>query len=57
MSTLTLLVIMLLTFTGLLSLGALAYAAYRHPKLATPLMVAGTFAAVFIGAIAMVVTR
>lgn len=54
MSRLALLVVLLVVVTGLLLLAGLAYAAYRHPRLATPLMVAGAFAAAFAGALAVV---
>ncbi|WP_328406371.1 hypothetical protein OHS70_39000 (plasmid) [Streptomyces sp. NBC_00390] len=57
MSTLELLVVLLLVLVALLAMGGLAYLAYRHPKLATPLLVAGTFAAALVGVVAVIVAR
>ncbi|MFE9853498.1 hypothetical protein ACFYPN_32590 [Streptomyces sp. NPDC005576] len=50
MSTLALTVVLLAALVGLLLLSAVGYLAYRHPRLATPLIVVGTFAAVLVGA-------
>ncbi|WP_185909351.1 hypothetical protein [Streptomyces sp. WAC01280] len=57
MSTLALLVLMLMTLVVMMCLGGLAYLTYRHPQLTAPLSVAGTFAAVFIAVVALVVAR
>ncbi|MFD8634955.1 MULTISPECIES: hypothetical protein [unclassified Streptomyces] len=54
MSKLALLVVLLIVVTGLLLLAVLAYAAYRHPRIVAPLMVAAAFAAAFAGALAVV---
>ncbi|MGP3991282.1 hypothetical protein [Streptomyces sp. 3N207] len=40
MSTLALLVVLLLVLDGLMAVGALGYAVYRHPALKAPLTVA-----------------
>ncbi|MFI9630959.1 hypothetical protein [Streptomyces sp. NPDC052042] len=56
MSTLALLVALLLVVTGLLALGAIAYLVHRYPRLGTPLMVCGTFAAAYVAAVAVIVT-
>ncbi|MFP8887847.1 hypothetical protein [Streptomyces mangrovi] len=56
MSTLALLVVLLLVLVGLLFLGALAYAVYRNPRLAQPLIVALTGAGVLAALITAVVT-
>jgi hypothetical protein len=57
MSTLALLVVLLLALVGALFLGGLAYAVYRHPRLNTPLAVAGTWAAVLLTAVGIILTR
>ncbi|MFC9595764.1 hypothetical protein ACFTUC_38955 [Streptomyces sp. NPDC056944] len=57
MSTLALLVLMLMTLVVMMFLGGLVYLTYRHPQLTAPLGVAGTFAALFIAAIALIVAR
>ncbi|MFD0141496.1 MULTISPECIES: hypothetical protein [unclassified Streptomyces] len=55
MSALLLLVVLLTVAVVLLTLTAFGYLAYRHPQLATPLMVMAAFAAAFAGALAVVV--
>ncbi|CAL9673091.1 hypothetical protein SUDANB105_07664 [Streptomyces sp. enrichment culture] len=57
MSTLSLLVLMLATVVALLLLSTLAYLPYRHPRLAAPLGVAGTFAAVLVAVGALITAR
>ncbi|MFF3343578.1 hypothetical protein [Streptomyces flavidovirens] len=54
MSKLVLLVLMLLVLVVALILGSLTYLTYRHPRLATPLLVAAGFAAALGGAVAAV---
>ncbi|MCX4971234.1 hypothetical protein OHA98_42320 [Streptomyces sp. NBC_00654] len=54
MSTLALLVLLLLVLVVLLVLAALAYVSFRHPRMATPLIVAGTFAAVMVAVVALI---
>jgi hypothetical protein len=56
-STLSLLVLMLATVVALLFLSTLAYLTYRHPRLAAPLGVAGTFAAVLVAVGALIAAR
>ncbi|MER7112307.1 hypothetical protein [Streptomyces sp. NPDC000229] len=51
---LALLVVLLLVLVALLVMGAGFYLALRHPRLATPLIVAGTLGAVLVGAVAIV---
>lgn len=55
-STLALLVLLLLVLVVLLFLGGLVYVTYRHPRFATPLMVAGTFGAALVGVVAIIAT-
>lgn len=55
MSTLVLLVILLLVVTGVLFLGAVGYLIDRHPRLAKPLSACGTWAAVLVAVVALVV--
>lgn len=55
-STLALLVVLLLVLVGLLVVSGLAYAAYRRPVLAQPLMVALAGAAVLVAMVTVVVT-
>ncbi|MGA5198139.1 hypothetical protein [Streptomyces exfoliatus] len=55
MSTLALLVVLLLVVTGVLFLGAIGYLIDRHPRLAKPLGACGTWAAVLVAAVALVV--
>lgn len=52
-STLALLVVLLLVLVAALLIGAVVYLTHRHPRLAQPLGVGGTCAAV----VALVVTR
>lgn len=56
-SDLHLLVLLLLVLVAGLVLGALAYLAYEHPALATPLTVATGGAAVLVACVAVIVTR
>ncbi|MDQ0847626.1 hypothetical protein [Streptomyces sp. V1I6] len=55
MSTLALFVLLLLVLVGLLGLAGLGYLTYRHPRLATPLLVAGTFGGVFVAVVVAVI--
>ncbi|MFG2776135.1 hypothetical protein [Streptomyces sp. NPDC048350] len=55
MSKLVLLVVLLTVTVFLLCLASLGYVAYRHPRLATPVMVVAAFAAAFAGTFAVVV--
>ena len=57
MSTLALLVLVLMTVVVLMFLGSLVYLTYRYPRLTAPLGIAGTFAAVFIAVVALIVAR
>jgi predicted secreted Zn-dependent protease len=57
MSMLALLVVLLLVLVGVLFLGGLAYAVYRHPRLNKPFAVAGTWAAVLLAAVGVILTR
>jgi hypothetical protein len=54
-STLALFVLLLLILVGLLGLAGLGYLTYRHPRLATPLLVAGTFGGVFVAVVVAVI--
>jgi hypothetical protein len=54
-STLTLLVVLLLVLTGVLFLGAIGHLIDRHPRLAKPLGICGTWAAALIATVALVV--
>ncbi|MFJ4576862.1 hypothetical protein ACIP4W_36760 [Streptomyces sp. NPDC088846] len=54
MSSLGLLVLLLLVLVALLVVGGLAYVVYRHPALATPLMVATGAAAVLVACLGVI---
>ncbi|MFJ8351526.1 hypothetical protein ACIQ9J_35265 [Streptomyces sp. NPDC094153] len=54
MSMLALLVVLLLVLVGLLFIGALGYAIYRHPQLTQPFIVALAGAAVLVAMVAAV---
>ncbi|MFC8645440.1 hypothetical protein ACFUC2_32485 [[Kitasatospora] papulosa] len=56
-SDLHLLVLLLLVLVAGLALGAMAYVSYRHPALATPLMVASGGAAVLVACVGVILTR
>ncbi|MFF3343566.1 hypothetical protein [Streptomyces flavidovirens] len=51
------LALLLLALVGLLFLGGPVCLTYRHPKIATPLLVASTFATVLIGTVALIAAR
>ncbi|MFE9484626.1 hypothetical protein ACFYNM_39360 [Streptomyces spororaveus] len=57
MSTLVLLVLLLLVLVGLIGMAILGYVTYRYPRVGTPLLVAGAFAAVFVAVLAAVGAR
>ncbi|MEV8550831.1 hypothetical protein AB0L04_13505 [Streptomyces glaucescens] len=57
MSTLSLIVLLLAVVIARLLLSTLAYLTYRHPRLAAPLGVAGTFAAVLVAVGALIAAR